>query len=839
MSVKLKSLAVRGFRAYGKTEQVLGLPSDVAVVWGPNSKGKTSLGEAFEFLLTGRISRRELMASSQDEFAGALRNVHLTEDEEVYVAATLIASDGKEHEIKRSLISDYAKRQDCSSRLELDGAQAEEADILALGIVLSQPPLRAPVLAQHTISHIFSAKPADRTTYFKALFEVSDLDELRNEIASLIDDLAPPDDPILAKFDRCAVHEPIMFHLMGIDLGGMPDEDGLAVILDECVTVLLNQAEYTVPATATERRIALETALADARSKTFPVRGFDRTDLLGWSAPTPAVWAQLQKYIEEKSKVDEKTRQLSALFVETLKLPDLGENDVDCPLCATEGALTPARVKLISQHVQDTEGFQKAESDAKVLMAELLASARNLSEAATASKPSFLKAAPGARRKKDFTVRRLREILGDEADTVVSRWLTNVRTVVRSSAALRCCANAVRTSLQKTGSADQGYEFDTAALTTAFGSLALHHAAYATVLAQFDAVTVELRDALNIALDAQSDTACWQDLLDLIANIPGVLPLLTERTARSTVSKELDQALNQIDTAKVKVLEEKFSDYSGAIQGWWELLRPDESTFFSAVQPRKGAKRTIDFKAGLSATSDKSAAKLRDVIAIFSQSQLHCLGLALFLARAEREAVGFVVLDDPVLSSDEDYRVHFNSAVLSKLHSLSIQVIVLTQDHSTWEELEMRYRHLGISTAQLYIDTPADGTIIQNTSDALVAKITRASSLARGGHPDLQKECGIQLRDAGERFCKEILVRDCAQSGGTMASLSDYDGKTMEWLFPRIEKHLNRDPSHPGKFSAFKKIVNNACHDNAPPTSAAMVQATGEIRFLTKQYLGR
>ena len=36
-----------------------------------------------------------------------------------------------------------------------------------------------------------------------------------------------------------------------------------------------------------------------------------------------------------------------------------------------------------------------------------------------------------------------------------------------------------------------------------------------------------------------------------------------------------------------------------------------------------------------------------------------------------------------------------------------MQVIVLTQDHDTWEELETRYRHIGISTAQLYIDVSA------------------------------------------------------------------------------------------------------------------------------------
>ncbi|TIS54314.1 MAG: hypothetical protein E5W91_27085 [Mesorhizobium sp.] len=121
----------------------------------------------------------------------------------------------------------------------------------------------------------------------------------------------------------------------------------------------------------------------------------------------------------------------------------------------------------------------------------------------------------------------------------------------------------------------------------------------------------------------------------------------------------------------------------------------------------------------------------------------------------------------------------------------------------------------------------------------MLAKINRAKSLARGGHPDLRKECGIQLRDAGERFCKEILVNDRRQKGDMVASLTDYDGKTMEWLFPKMEHLLDRDASHPGKFTVFKNTVNDACHDNSPPNSAAMTQAHGEIRFLVKEYLDR
>ncbi|WP_292237756.1 hypothetical protein, partial [Mesorhizobium sp.] len=400
-------------------------------------------------------------------------------------------------------------------------------------------------------------------------------------------------------------------------------------------------------------------------------------------------------------------------------------------------------------------------------------------------------------------------------------WLTRIGPLVRAGAALRRRAGAVHALVEKQA-AEIATALDPDALNAPFAALDQLRRVYANALNDYDGPSQALGMALNKVLDAQAETTGWQDFLDVASDPRGLRAVLVERLARATVAKELETAVKQIDTAKEKVLEDKFSDYSEAIQIWWERLRPDEPIFFSAVQPRKGAKRTIDFKAGLSTSPDRTAPKLRDVIAIFSQSQLHCLGLSLFLARAEHEGTGFIVLDDPVLSSDEDYRVHFNSTVLTELLALPMQVIVLTQDHDTWEELETRYRHIGISTAQLYIETPVDGTIIENTSDALLAKINRAKSLARGGHPDLRKECGIQLRDAGERFCKEMLVNTRRASGEVGASLTDYDGKTMEWLFPHVEPLLDRDASHPGKFNVFKKTVNDACHDNTPPNTAAM-----------------
>ena len=834
---KLKSLSLKGFRAYGAAEQTLNLPAEIAVVWGPNSKGKTSLAEAFEFLLTGRISRRELMASSQDEFADALRNAHLADGEEVYVAARLTTADGTTHGIKRILTHDYAKRQDCKSRLEIAGAAATEADLAEFGIALSQPPLEAPVLAQHTLSYIFSVRPQDRATYFKALLEVTDLDELRNDVATLAADLKPPDDLLLTKFDTCAAVTALKPALATL-LPTIHTAATLTASLEDAARALIEDAGGKVPETLDERIAAIEQILADRRSKTFPVRDFEHKELAGWNAPQEDTWSRFDTYLGECAKIDEETRQLAALFDEALKLPAISRitEPVDCPLCGTASTLTPERVHLIRQHVEQTRGFKTAETTAKSALTQLSASVSTLAVGVEAAVPKYLKTAAVERRKAGFTVARLRHLLGDRADELVNPWLAHVSPLARAGAALHRGAQAASVQVGK-----QAAEFATALdpekLRVTFAALATLHIAFAAAIDAYKARAQALYTALNEVLDAQSDTAGWQDFLNITRQPDALRSALIERQARATVEKELGAALRQIDGAKEQVLDDKFSDYSILIQAWWERLRPDEPTFFSAVQPRKGAKRTIDFKAGLSANPDRSVPKVRDVIAVFSQSQLHCLGLALFLARAQHEGLGFIILDDPVLSSDEDYRVHFNSTVLTELLRLPMQVIVLTQDHDTWEELETRYRHLGISTAQLFVETPAEGSIIDNTSDALLAKINRARSLARGGHPDLRKECGVQLRDAGERFCKEMLVKN--RSDDAAASLTDYDGKTLEWLCPRVDPIMDRDPSHPGKLTIFKNTVNRACHDNTPPGNAEMTQACGDIRFLVKDYLGR
>jgi hypothetical protein len=83
------------------------------------------------------------------------------------VRAGIVGSDEVEHTVERVLEADYTVEDECRSQLTIDGAVVN--DLSSIGIVLADPPLRAPVLLQHSLRFALSARPQDRADYFKAV----------------------------------------------------------------------------------------------------------------------------------------------------------------------------------------------------------------------------------------------------------------------------------------------------------------------------------------------------------------------------------------------------------------------------------------------------------------------------------------------------------------------------------------------------------------------------------------------------------------------------------------------------------------------------------------------
>src|SRR5205823_3598797 len=97
----------------------------------------------------------------------------------------LTVVDGANSQGKTSTAED-----ECRSQLTIDGAAVNDPS--SIGIVLADPPLRAPVLLQHSLRFALSARPQDRADYFKAVLEVQDLEVLCDLIRAQVDALRAP-----------------------------------------------------------------------------------------------------------------------------------------------------------------------------------------------------------------------------------------------------------------------------------------------------------------------------------------------------------------------------------------------------------------------------------------------------------------------------------------------------------------------------------------------------------------------------------------------------------------------------------------------------------------------
>ena len=813
-TTRIRTVDVRGFRAFGLSPQPLSFDSDVAVVWGPNSQGKTSLAEALEFLFTGSIVRRDLLASAKDEFAGTLRNVHLQDTDEVFVELE-VEHGGSVHKVRRTLLSDYAKKGDCGTRLEVNGNVANEDVFPALGLKLSQPPLAAPVLMQHTLPYVFSAGPKERSAYFKALLDVEDLDRFLELVESHGVDLGEPAEPVLRELKSCAARPAMQSALIPL----LDEKDrslDIAAALTDAATGLLREAGITVPDSAEDKFTALEKALHARQRETFPLSEVGIRDLEPWELQNVGLGTATKKLEEQRAKIDTEIERLIPLFEVALKVETIAKatNPQPCPLC-NDGTLTIDRISAIRAKLQETKEFQRAEAAARTAITALSSSLRDAHAGVERALPPFMKLSSKQRKERGFDVVRARRLAGADGDDAVTQWMASTRSLLRSRRALRKHVDKLTGSLSK--------------LSLQLASL--DPAAY-EALREPVKETVRLRAELRVCADSykekeaallavlpsavakESKTEGWQDLLDLRAKAEPLTAVLNECEARYRVQRELDRAVKALKKGMGEVLDEKISSISTDVEHWWNLLRPGEPTFFSAVKRRTKATRTIDFKASISAHADRSNAETRDAVAVLSYSQLQCLGLSLFLARAVREGARFIILDDPVLAGDDDHRPTFVNQVVPELSKLGVQLIVLTQDQLMRSNMVDIHAHLNVECFHLTHE-PGSGTLVDKTSDDLEAMLARARPFVGNPNQEMRRQAARLLRDAAERWCKEMLVRDRRSKGDTGAAVSDYVEKkgTLGHLVPLVRPLLTKT-DEPGKLEYIRKTLNPGGHDS-------------------------
>jgi DNA repair exonuclease SbcCD ATPase subunit len=347
----LEWLEITGFRSFAEMQR-LDFSGDLALIWGPNSQGKTSIAEAIEFLLTGATIRRELLGGAKAEFGACLRNAHLADDAPVVVRAGIRDQDGELREVERTLTRDYGADADCDSALTIDGVPA--TDVSPLGLVLADPPLRAPVLLQHSLRFALSARPQDRSNYFKSVLEIQDLETLRDLIEGSAGSLQTATTSIVAKLRGLRTSKRlghVANDVEGAELRVVPSKLSDAIDAALVEVGITPQKNEGLPS----RAASLVAALERQREASFPSSAYAVANELPGPLDAAGLVAACA-FNEAIAAVDLETDRVTRVFEAVLAVPTIVETSraLDCPVCESVGTLTPKRIAAIREQVAAT-----------------------------------------------------------------------------------------------------------------------------------------------------------------------------------------------------------------------------------------------------------------------------------------------------------------------------------------------------------------------------------------------------------------------------------------------------------------------------------------------------
>ncbi len=831
---RINWIEIVGFRSFGDSPQRVDFSPTVTCIWGSNSQGKTSLAEACEFLFTGHIARRTMMGSTQEEFYDSLRNVHIDDRVPTAVTAEIQDDSGATYRLKRTLVRDYGKRSDCETVLEIGGSRATEQDLRELGVLLADPPLACSILMQHTLTYLFSTRPQERADYFKALLQLTDLDTLRDEVASLESEVAPVDVHAVRRLHNAIKIEGLSDILLPL-LSPPQSLNRIRRRLDGAIARLIRSSRQDQAKDAGGRIEQLKVLLRDLRSRTFWLEGFHRAVLTPWQSMDGCI-ASLEKFIELSKGIEQKTIRLHAMFEAALAIPTIARarEDVDCPLCETPRALTTTRIVEIRRILRENAEFQMAVRNAARAVDEIISQADLILLTTLKAIPAALQGDRSERQRRLFTVQKMRDVIGAEGGPLIQSWLSALRGMLRASDLLLNVADKVKEIVASYGRNIHDL-VDITQVKDALEALRGVHAKCVTELDRYDQATEPLVVALKTRIDERGETAGWEDLIALAEQPEDLWVALRELFARSRVGTDLRDALRQIDEGKGRLLDENFGALSNDVAEWWELLRPDEPAYFHSVQRRPGAVRTVDFKAGLAAVADRSDQKLREAIAVLSHSQIHCLGLATFLARALSSDCGFIVLDDPVLTSDEDHRAPFISDGIAKLLGARIQTIVLTQDQKTRKDMEDLHEGNGIVVFHIDLVEPRAGTIVDRARGTVKAKLSKVRPFTRSASLTMRRHGSAELRDIAELILKRIIISDRRSRGGGSVVISDLDGLSIADLAKEAEPLLT-EREHPGQMRFVSRTLSHGSHDDEMPSKGDLTTCWSHLVQFAKTY---
>ena len=686
--MRIRSITLQGFRGFNE-ERTIQFHDHLTLIYAPNSYGKTSVSEAFEWLLYGVTSKVD-MAEYKDEYKGSYRNRHLPQ----YLPATVavIFFEGiTELECKVEL-----GQADAINR-SVNGSEVATwpfADQLTLS--------PRPFILQHTLKHLLLAKPDERYKGFARLLGLEELEQLQRQFVSLC-----------TKPDASCIPpevEKLIRDITAIEarLASQPKLTAIGKALKKGLAGLPKAYEAIVA--ECRRRLPKETSEESFLPQLLQMREEATGKIFNGSFTLTAYSTSEQRYDADDSTffLDYGNKAFVSMYMELVALAtvqhildrvsflDLGiallaDEPNTCPLCGQ--SVDDSQM----QHVQSEHTRLKTEQAHTTALRQQrsevekrLGTLHNRlidSHARHASKVTSLLAqqtslaqlqsifVPKHQQHFNQITTAISEITVAQKpfDASFRRAIQVVEQVVASIAACKEDSNLIRAL------GDALVEY--IAETQRFTQVVSGHAARVS----------EADQILKYELDKLAGTEDLGVLVELLEQW-GDIKKKFEVSGILDSLKELRKDVDQYTTRKM--LTSISEDLTTEVMRWYAQIRTtgDPDVHFAGFDMEKTAKgemkaRRVEIKAS------SYGIDLASAVSSLSESKLNALGICMSIATNMQGAspFDFLVIDDPIQSLDEEHETQF-VAVIRELVERGKQVILLSHNRGWIDQVRNECR---------------------------------------------------------------------------------------------------------------------------------------------------
>ena len=843
--VKILSIHPYFFRGFRGLENPIPLSGDLIVIDGPNSSGKTSITEAFEWLITGELLRRSLTPGNARELENCICNQLRPDGEDTWVEAVFKSSAGEQLILKRVLGEDYGctKTSTPKSTLLMNGielSKKEESKVIEDLFAGEYP-----VLMQHSLRLFINSTPTERRGYFERLLHLDELTYLIEK--SVVGDAAKAnfigsaDGVALTKWRKFKTSAPNPSSRIALhDVEGIIG-DTLRVTLK---SVLMNVAQMEFSTLANENlsfdqiQENLKKAQQVKRHQKFPLledlrpkkvideqllSQFSSEVIVGILEALETAYSDLQDAINAASDIKEAQIAIAEAYqiLKSKKLLADSEENQTCPFCKFEDlqTFTPTRNREIQQWRPIQGALEKAYGELDNQLSGLKSKTKEINDIRTALLPTC------------------------PEDDIWNQALADVDEEVKeNSLALRILFKQSDDDLLEF---DQAYKllydlpvakkFGDTDIDSAKKNLEVFINNLDKILGKARSCANQfkkLEEAVSIVVSDDPDYDLRKQWLDLVDGIDNIVSEIRWEQAKDKAQSELVQIREILKSSRKVYLENRRVDFSSGINSVWKKLRNDRFSVFNDLRipppSGKGYPVEIQIKAML---DDGSQQVEVDALRVFSESQINVLGISAFITRSRLIGHKLLVIDDPVQSMDEDHFQTFAEQLIPYLLDEGFQIIILTHNDKFARDISHKFIDNEKYITMSIRHSRRKGCTVEEGNRRVAERLKKAERYAEDGEFD---RAWLSIRKAMERLYLVTYIK----YGPLDFNPHSWQDQTADYMWgddenPRVSQIIEK--KIPGTGYRLKEILDMSvagAHDKSPRGFTDIMNAINDLRPL-------